>query len=243
MRTALLFFILFLSSCSSLPKERFDLFEWKPKIAYCETGDTMHILLPNPAHCPIYIDVFAKEVTPGINGQLSKIFPLVLPPMEKDSFSLVSTNKGFGKFNLKWFYLNSQDSIRTDSFFFPYSYGKSYSIMQGYNGSFSHNKVSSRYALDFTLAVGDTVCAAADGYVVGVIEGYSKGGNDSKWKDYANFINLYHPKKNVYTQYVHLQRNGSLVKVGDEVHAGQAIGISGATGWTSKPHLHFNVST
>ncbi|WP_187270930.1 M23 family metallopeptidase [Neolewinella aurantiaca] len=113
--------------------------------------------------------------------------------------------------------------------------------MQSYHGSFSHNNDGARYAIDFALSVGDTVCAAADGYVVGVIEGYEKGGNDSKWMDYANFINLYHPTKNVYTQYVHLKKNGSLVEVGDRVAAGQAIGISGATGWTSKPHLHFNV--
>jgi murein DD-endopeptidase MepM/ murein hydrolase activator NlpD len=59
--------------------------------------------------------------------------------------------------------------------------------------------------------------------------------------NYANFINLYHPDKNVYTQYVHLRQNGSLVEVGDRVLAGHPIGISGATGWTSKPHLHFNV--
>ena len=138
-------------------------------------------------------------------------------------------------------YAHTSDSIRTDSFFLPYPYGRTYSIMQGYNGSYSHNNKGARYALDFALPVGDTVCAAADGYVVGVIEDYEKGAGNSKWKNYANFINLYHPDKNVYTQYVHLRQNGSLVEVGDSVLAGQAIGISGATGWTSKPHLHFNV--
>lgn len=161
--------------------------------------------------------------------------------MRQDTVFVISNNEVSRKFDLNWFYLNGPDSIRTDSFFLPYPYGQTQAIMQGYNGNFSHNNDGARYALDFALAVGDTVCAAADGYVVGVIEGYEKGGNNSKWMDYANFINLYHPDKNVYTQYVHLQQNGSLVEVGDQVLAGQAIGISGATGWTSKPHLHFNV--
>lgn len=148
-----------------------------------------------------------------------------------------------GKSDLSWTvdYAHASATFQADSFFLPYPYGRSYSIMQGYNGNFSHEKVDSRYALDFALPVGDTVCAAADGYVVGVMEGYKGGANSEEWTDYANFINLYHPDKNVYTQYVHLKQNGSLVEVGDRVVAGQPIGISGVTGFTSKPHLHFNV--
>ena len=46
---------------------------------------------------------------------------------------------------------------------------------------------------------------------------------------------------NIYTQYVHLDHQGSLVEVGDKVQKGQAIGISGMTGFSSGEHLHFNV--
>jgi murein DD-endopeptidase MepM/ murein hydrolase activator NlpD len=41
--------------------------------------------------------------------------------------------------------------------------------------------------------------------------------------------------------YVHLDFNGALVDVGDLVTAGQPIGISGMTGFTTIPHLHFVV--
>lgn len=91
------------------------------------------------------------------------------------------------------------------------------------------------------MAVGDTITAAAYGYVVGVVDGYKHGGNNRKWMDFANFITLYHPEFNVFTQYVHLVHNGSLVALGDTVVAGQPVALSGNTGFSSGPHLHFNV--
>lgn len=39
--------------------------------------------------------------------------------------------------------------------------------------------------------------------------------------------------------YVHLNFEGALVEVGDIVEANQPIGISGMTGFTTIPHLHF----
>ncbi|WP_307781534.1 M23 family metallopeptidase [Chryseobacterium sp. NKUCC03_KSP] len=58
---------------------------------------------------------------------------------------------------------------------------------------------------------------------------------------YSNFITIYHPKSGLFTQYVHLKKDGSFVKVGDAVKRDQPIGLSGATGFASGEHLHFNV--
>ena len=123
----------------------------------------------------------------------------------------------------------------------PFLKGKSYKIVQGYNGVYSHNTDYSRYAIDFGLKDNDTICAADDGYVVGVIKDYKIGGTDKRLEQFANYITLYHPQSGLYTQYVHLKYNGSLVKVGDIVLQGQAIGLAGMTGYTSIAHLHFNV--
>lgn len=242
MRLLLILFIAMLFGCYALPKDRYTLYTFSPEVNYVEDS-TVEIRLSNLLHCPLIVKIDSERDSAGLSAQLSEISPIYLPPMLADTTFRLKGDSANGKSALLWGidYAHSSDSIRTDSFFLPFPYSRTYSIMQGYNGSFSHNNDGARYALDFALPVGDMVCAAADGYVVGVIEGYEKGGNDSKWMNYANFINLYHPDKNVYTQYVHLRKNGSLVEVGDSVLAGQAIGISGATGWTSKPHLHFNV--
>jgi len=123
----------------------------------------------------------------------------------------------------------------------PFPKNRSYKIIQGYNGSHSHNTDYSRYAIDFSLKIGDTVCSAADGYVVGVIKDYKLAGKTKEWVDYSNYITIYHPQRGVFTQYVHLIKNGSFVKVGDTVTKGQPIGLSGMTGYTTVPHLHFSV--
>jgi murein DD-endopeptidase MepM/ murein hydrolase activator NlpD len=125
----------------------------------------------------------------------------------------------------------------------PFRQGKEYRIIQGYNDSFSHNELKSRYAIDFSLQIGDTITSADDGYVIGVIEDYKYYGTTKQWRenDKSNFITIYHPHSGLFTQYVHLHHKGSLVKVGDHVRKRQPIGISGMTGYTTIAHLHFNV--
>lgn len=81
---------------------------------------------------------------------------------------------------------------------------------------------------DFRGRHGTPVLAAGDG-VVKLARWY--GG-------YGNFIQVDHGG-GVVTAYAHLRR--FLVKPGDVVVAGQAIGHMGATGRTTGPHLHFEV--
>ena len=106
---------------------------------------------------------------------------------------------------------------------------------------FSHNSDYSKYAIDFDLVLGDTITAAADGYVVGLIKDYKHSGKTSEWRDFANYITIFLPQMNAYTQYAHFSYEGHLVQLNDFVKSGDPLTISGNTGWTSAPHLHFNV--
>ena len=87
---------------------------------------------------------------------------------------------------------------------------------------------------------GTTICAARDGIVIDVKEDSNKGGKTIKFQEYGNYITIYH-KDGTMANYYHLQKNGSKVKVGDKVKAGDEIALSGNTGWSSGPHLHFQV--
>lgn len=75
-----------------------------------------------------------------------------------------------------------------------------------------------------------TVYAPADGYIVMA----------SKQSGYGEFIMIKH-SNNLYTCYGHL--SSYKVSAGQTVSRGQAIAVSGNTGVSSGPHLHFEVRT
>ena len=122
----------------------------------------------------------------------------------------------------------------------PFGPGR-YVVMQGPRGTFSHNAgTDSENAVDWTVPVGTIVCAAREGRVVGVKQDSDIGGPDRSFRPYANYVLIKH-SDGTFAWYVHLQKDGAMVQVGDEVTTGQPIGLSGQTGFASKPHLHFMV--
>jgi murein DD-endopeptidase MepM/ murein hydrolase activator NlpD len=88
---------------------------------------------------------------------------------------------------------------------------------------------------DFAVPTGTQVLAAHDGTVV------KAGGNGAgDGPAYGNAIVIKHGDGQ-YSQYAHLSRIG--VKVGQIVKTGQRIGLSGSTGNSTGPHLHFEIRT
>ncbi|MFF1546386.1 M23 family metallopeptidase [Streptomyces sp. NPDC058291] len=88
---------------------------------------------------------------------------------------------------------------------------------------------------DFAVPSGTKVMAAHGGTVV-------KAGGDGAGDGpaYGNAIVIKHAN-GVYSQYAHLSRIE--VKVGQVVKTGQKIALSGNTGNSSGPHLHFEIRT
>lgn len=211
-------------------------YEWKIK----QRGDSTYINLFNPLNCPLRF--FPKNsADERYNAQMKKLGIITLKPLNDTILKILNRNQTIADPPFFWSFGDIQKKINKNEISLPFPKGKKYRVIQGYLGEFSHNTKYSSYALDFELKEGDVVSAADDGFVVGVIKKHNKHGNDVSWTGFANFITLYHPKSGLFTQYVHLKKNGSLVKVGDRVKKGQAIGFSGNTGFTDGPHLHFNV--
>ncbi|MEV7276727.1 M23 family metallopeptidase [Streptomyces sp. NPDC093111] len=88
---------------------------------------------------------------------------------------------------------------------------------------------------DFAVPVGTPVKAAAAGTVV---KAGPNGGGDGP--AYGNAIVLKHAN-GTYSQYAHLSK--IKVNIGQQVAAGQQIALSGNTGNSSGPHLHFEIRT
>lgn len=83
------------------------------------------------------------------------------------------------------------------------------------------------YGTDIALNTGDSVRTVFDGIVR--IKKYDPSG-------YGYYLLVRH-KNGLETLYGHL--SNQLVEVGDEVKAGDVIGLGGSTGRSSGPHLHF----
>lgn len=119
----------------------------------------------------------------------------------------------------------------------PYKDGSSHLVLQGYFSRLSHRN---RAALDFAMKKGTEIYAARGGVVIRLQEQHNKGGWNRKYRQYANMVVIQH-EDGTRAGYWHLAQNGVLVNLGDTVKTGQLIAISGKTGYSATPHLHFMV--
>lgn len=110
----------------------------------------------------------------------------------------------------------------------------SYTLTASYNqgGAMWAHKHSGQ---DFAVPVGTPVKATAAGTVV---KAGPNGGGDGP--AYGNAIVVKHAN-GTYSQYAHLSK--IQVNVGERVGAGEQIALSGNTGNSSGPHLHFEIRT
>jgi murein DD-endopeptidase MepM/ murein hydrolase activator NlpD len=111
-------------------------------------------------------------------------------------------------------------------------------ISQGYNGPFSH-KGASAYALDFPMPWGTPILASRGGTIVEVINDKVASGIRTGESEGDNRVIIEHVD-GTFSVYAHL-RHGGPARVGQQVQSGDLIGLSGDTGFSTGPHLHFEV--
>ena len=209
--------------------------------------DSIYLDLKNHLHGPVFLKFqFDSSVADVVRGPKS----LVIQPQDslKHLFSfprsIIQVDSLFNWSDYMDVTANLGDPYNSSHddgaiYVLPFLKDKKYQILQSWNGSFSHYSVESKFAIDFTMPEGDTICAARSGVVVRTDDQYSENGG-KELKDKANQIVILH-NDGTLAFYVHLLHKGVLVRAGEQVHAGQVIGLSGNTGYSTRPHLHFVV--
>lgn len=192
------------------------------------------------ADVTVTIDMDLKN----LNSSAEVPFTATIPAREK--IQALTLNPADPKQDSSWSYTyyatwGSLSVKHDDTYMYqlPYPTGLSFPVSQGFHGKYSHHGGDS-YSIDFKMPEGSPIHAAREGVVVGTKEDSSVGGSDKKFEWDANYVLIQH-EDGTLGHYVHLQKDGVKVNIGEKVQAGQLIGLSGNTGHSTGPHLHFAV--
>jgi murein DD-endopeptidase MepM/ murein hydrolase activator NlpD len=136
----------------------------------------------------------------------------------------------------------SPDPMPSDCSVFPAQQTSPYVLPYEVGQSFKVSKTTSHggtqyYSVDFVMPTGTPVVASRSGQVVNTEMRFLDG---DTVPDHFNLIWIQHADGTV-ARYFHLSHQSALVNNGDSVSQGQVIASSDNTGYSTGPHLHFDV--
>jgi murein DD-endopeptidase MepM/ murein hydrolase activator NlpD len=212
------------------------------KVTQRRDGNVTHFLVENLESADVTVTFDLGLV--NLRGNIHFPFTTTLAPHEAtEAFSLSPIDEARQwHFSLTNSYtLGSSRAVHDDRFVYslPYAAGQAFLVSQADDGPFSHSGPE-RHAIDWQMPEGTPVLAARGGVVVGTRDDSTTGGPDRRFLNSANYILIEHSDGTI-GNYAHLLKHGIRVKVGQTITAGAVIGLSGNTGFSSGPHLHFSV--
>jgi len=211
------------------------------------TDDNRQIVFINSAGGPVSVEISMRE---SANIRTEPVLParfVIAPLGETPGLRIrpINLHQPY-QYQLSYRYVPGDYRARVDpdaTYHLPFPGEDRFPVSQGFNGKFSHHDEQNRYAVDIVMPVGTPVLAARGGVIMTVANDfYGAGLNMDKYGDRANNIRILHADGSM-AVYAHLELESARVQVGDHVHAGQVLALSGDTGFTNGPHLHFCVQT
>jgi murein DD-endopeptidase MepM/ murein hydrolase activator NlpD len=119
----------------------------------------------------------------------------------------------------------------------PWQGGITHQVTTGVGG---HSNSVEYYAYDFGFANGTEIWSSYGGTVAYVTESFGPGACDPGQANNGNRVVVNNDDGSA-SLYLHLQKDGASVSVGQRVNTGDLIGYSGNSGYSCGYHLHFQV--
>lgn len=211
-------------------------------IDYAETDTSVTFFIENKNPFPVTVEINVSSK----NLDTSSGLPYrrqIAPKTRLQAFTMTQAiaRRGWSfRTSSQWYIgvLNAEHDEEV-TYALPFESGTSHIVGQGYFGRYSH-KGSSAYSVDFNMPIGTPVHAARSGVVVRIKEDSNIGGKSPGYNKHSNYISIMH-SDGTFGKYGHLRQYGVEVEIGDTVKKHQMIGYSGDTGYSTGPHLHFEV--
>lgn len=207
--------------------------------------DATVLVATNSGHAPVHIQLTFTQL---LYAHLSKSPPhrFVVPPRQTmDLITIRPTSKSIPPL---WSYRYTSTwgdpgtvHFPGSRYLLPFEPGTPFSVSQAFDRPTTHNRQSNRNAIDFSVAQGTPIVAARAGMVIERVLSNTTASTNVDHIKKANYILIAHEDGSIAT-YAHLHPHISYVHVGQKVSAGQRIALSGNTGYSGGPHLHFNVT-
>ncbi|MEO7251882.1 MAG: M23 family metallopeptidase [Arenimonas sp.] len=204
-------------------------------------GDSSDLYINNRLAGPLEV---AVSLTEAVNVQALPALPLqqLLPANQRVLISRIAAGSGqVASYSVAMTAMPGDPNAMPEDLVYalPVDENSGWQLGQGFHGGFSHSDEQNLYAADLIVREGTPILAARGGVVMQVESSFDRAGlNRTKYAERANLIRVVHDDGSM-ALYAHLKENGVYVHVGQHVSVGQQIALSGNTGYSSGPHLHF----
>ncbi|WP_392892746.1 peptidoglycan DD-metalloendopeptidase family protein [Pseudomonas migulae] len=196
------------------------------------------VYVRNDLYAPVEIELSFAGLQ-NVNGAPSRPIRRVMPARSSIRLALLTAMSAERPlvYTPKFEYNLGDPAGAAMAYRYPFPWrGGPFRLSQGANGQYSHFGPKNRYAMDIAMPVGTPIIAARGGVVVKTENAQSGRGNDPS----GNFVRVLHDDGTMGV-YLHLKQGSVSVREGQRVSVGSPLALSGNTGNSSGPHLHFVV--
>ena len=210
-----------------------------------QPGQEYLLLAHNGSVAPIALDI-QLQLSGGASSDRGRLLKAVAPPRSTTTLTRIQLADRPGRQGIGWRARQAVGDPRAvhdpdARYLLPFPAGASYVVGQAPGGKLTtHDTVQARDAVDITLPRGTPVLAARDGWVIDNVRYFGEGAPAADQLMRANYVRILHDD-GTWAVYAHLDSFSNTLAPGKRVKAGQEIGRSGNSGYSSGPHLHFVV--